>query len=134
MVYLPHKTLSNDAQKVHIFPTLTNASLLFLGQLCEDDFIITLDNTNLTITKYNNTIIQGERNNNDGLLDINLTSLTWIKIPTFSPKFQHVHNTTTIVHTANITVQRQSHKISSSITIDALFHQSNLHEYKLVKR
>ena len=108
MGYLPHTRLSTDARKVYIFPLLTNASLFSLGQLFDNDCTITLDKQKLTISKNNNIIIQGVRNNNDGLWDINLPSITPIKIPKFIPQINHVQNTTTITHTANIIVQRQS--------------------------
>ena len=85
----------------------------------------------MTISKNNNTIIQGVRNNNDVLWDINLPSITPIKIQKTLPKINHVHNTTAITHTANIIVRQQSLQELITYYHRYAFDHLNLHGYKL---
>lgn len=56
---IPIPSLSNQAQKAHIFPKLTSANLLSIGQLCDDNCIATFDKHKLIITKNNKTLIEG---------------------------------------------------------------------------
>ena len=43
--------LSSSAQKVLVFPHLTNASLLSIGQVCDDDCVAIFDKKTLTFTR-----------------------------------------------------------------------------------
>ena len=56
-----HSSLSTMVQKVHVFPSLTSASLFSIGQLCDDGCTAILNNKTLTIYI-------------DGLWDIDLTA------------------------------------------------------------
>jgi hypothetical protein len=75
--------LSKAARKAHIFKDLHSASLISLGQLCDDDCIITLNKQSLQVIKNNKVIMQGTRNVTDGLWDIPIN-------PT--PSLQHRSN------------------------------------------
>ena len=67
-----HPSLSKQATTAHVFDGLTNASLLSVGQLCDDNCTAIFDKAAMKIVKNGMTIIQGERNNVDGLWDIAL--------------------------------------------------------------
>ena len=62
--------LSMGAKTVHILPNLKSASLLSMGQLCDDGCEITLTNKNIKVNKNDKTILKGYRNRHDGLWDI----------------------------------------------------------------
>ena len=71
---LPIPNTSPQAQEAHIFPTLTSANLLSIGQLCDDNCIATFTKNKLKITKNNQTILEGERNNGNGMWYIPIQS------------------------------------------------------------
>ena len=56
----PFATLSPNARKEHVIPSLKSGALLCLGQLCDDGCIICLYKLTITFHKHN-TIIQGKR-------------------------------------------------------------------------
>ena len=55
-----------------ILPSLKSASLLSLGQLCDDDYEVLLDKKKLTAKNNNKKILHGYRNRSDGLWDIRI--------------------------------------------------------------
>jgi hypothetical protein len=65
--------LTQNAKKAHVLRDLHSASLISLGQLCDDNCNIILTKEHLTIFKNNQLIITGTRNQTDGLWDIPLT-------------------------------------------------------------
>jgi hypothetical protein len=65
-------SLTKEAKTAHVFEGLTNASLLSVGQLCDDDCTAIFDKCAMRIVKNGMTIIQGKRNLVDGLWDITL--------------------------------------------------------------
>ena len=65
-------TLSDNAKKVHIHKNLNDTALISIGQLCDDGCVATFDKKSLKILKNNTLILQGNRNTNDGLWDIQL--------------------------------------------------------------
>ena len=64
---LPIPSTLESAQKAHIFPALTSANLLSIGQLCDDKCTATFTKEQLKITKNNNIILEGKRNNRNGM-------------------------------------------------------------------
>ena len=64
--------LSRKATKTNIFDEkdLKNASLISLGQLCDDDCSVFLDKRKLIVYKDNKKIIHGSRNYSDGLWNV----------------------------------------------------------------
>ena len=64
--------LSNIAITANVLPSLKSASLILLGQLCNDDCNISLDKRAIKVYKNNKKILQGPRNYTDGLWDINI--------------------------------------------------------------
>ena len=51
---------------------LSNASLLSIGQLCDDDCVAVFDKGHLRIFKQGILILKGQRNLIDGLWDIDV--------------------------------------------------------------
>ena len=62
--------LNAQAQKTYVFPGLKNASLLSIGQLCDNGCLALFDKYKLFIFKDNKIILQGFRNFYDGLWDV----------------------------------------------------------------
>ena len=65
-----HPSLSAKAKTAHVLAGITNASLISIGQLCDDNCIAVLDKRKLNVFKNNECILQGARNTADGLWDI----------------------------------------------------------------
>ena len=94
--------LSNAAQHALILPNLNSASLLSLGQICDDGCTVVLTNKKLSVVKNKEVLLQGVRNLQDDIWDIpikqpNMTTHNY-KIPT-----SHTGSYTNSV--ANITVK-----------------------------
>ena len=72
------KALSEAARNTMILPKLTSASLISLGQLCDDNCDIILNKNEMCAYKNNKIILKGYRNHKDGLWDIPIkkTSIT----------------------------------------------------------
>ena len=64
---IPFPHTSNKAKRAHIFPTLTTANLLSIGQLCDDGCIANFTKNEVKILKNNHTILQGKRNTSNGM-------------------------------------------------------------------
>ena len=92
--FLPYDNLSTEAKRLNILPKLQSASLVSLGQLCDDDCEVNLNKKFLHVIKGKKEIIKGYRNSTDGLWDI--------PIPVYlkSPKKQH----------ASVIIQKQTNK------------------------
>ena len=67
---LPYDSLTTQAKTANILPQLHSASLLSLGQLCDDNCDVHLNKYNINIFKNNKKILQGHRNFSDGLWDV----------------------------------------------------------------
>ena len=84
--FLPFSELSKSATKALVYPNLKNESLLSIGQLCDDNCRAIFEKDIMYITKENKIILQGKRNQFDGLWDIILPSKVPSKItPHISP-------------------------------------------------
>ena len=71
-----HDNLSTTAKEALVFPHLTNESLISVGQLCDDDCEVIFNKTKVNVSKNKKVILQGTRNKNDGLWDINVNQNT----------------------------------------------------------
>ena len=69
---LPLRNLSAKAREVQIFKGLASASLLSIGQLCDDGCEVTLTEHKMVVRKNNDVILTGQRNYIDGLWDVEL--------------------------------------------------------------
>jgi len=65
-----HSNLSHAATVGTVLPQLKSASLLSLGQLCDDGCDVLLHKNNLYAMKDKEIILKGFRNKTDGLWDI----------------------------------------------------------------
>ena len=59
--------LSLHAKKAQHFYGLHSASLISLGQLCDNDCIAILDKNKINILKYSKLMLKGHQNKSDGL-------------------------------------------------------------------
>jgi hypothetical protein len=65
--------LTTAASKAHVFPGMAHHSLLSVGQLCDEDYIVTFQQDTVTISNSNNSkVLSGPRDANIGLWRINL--------------------------------------------------------------
>ena len=62
--------LSHRAKTAKILPKLNSASLISMGQLCDDGCKVVLTKDHLIAVKEDEIILQGKRNQADGLWDI----------------------------------------------------------------
>jgi hypothetical protein len=62
-----HPSLSAKASTAHILDGITNASLISLGQLCDNNCVTVLDKKKLQVFKDTVCILQGDNNKHDGL-------------------------------------------------------------------
>ena len=70
--YLPFKKLSSKTLRTNILPKLHSASLVSLGQLCDDNCTIELNKNTIKAFKNNTKLLQGPRNKQDGLWDLHI--------------------------------------------------------------
>ena len=71
---LPLSTdLTPKAQEAYVLPNLKSASLIALGQLCDDGCKVVLSPERLDVVKNNKIILKGHRNRRDDLWDIPIT-------------------------------------------------------------
>jgi len=62
--------LSNIATEASILPGLKTASLLSIGQLCDDNCNVTFDKHKMEVYKNDEKVLIGVRNQEDGLWDV----------------------------------------------------------------
>ena len=67
-------SLSQQVSKAHIFDEIYSAFIIYLGQLCDDDFVAILDKNEINIVKDSQSIFKGRQNIIDGLWDIPITN------------------------------------------------------------
>ena len=89
--------LSSSAKKAHVFRDLKSASLVSLGQLCDDNCNIILDTNTIKVFKEKTLILTGTRNPRDGLWDIPL-------------KPKHLQITQPSVHKLNVILRKDKTK------------------------
>jgi hypothetical protein len=65
--------LSATASKAHVFPGMVNHSLLSVGQLCDEGYIVTFKHASVTVCNFQKSqILNGPRDLDTGLWRINL--------------------------------------------------------------
>lgn len=62
--------LSHEASIAHVFPCITNSSLIYIGKLCDDGCKELIEKNNLNIYKNGNVVLKGTLNLSDGLWDV----------------------------------------------------------------
>jgi len=72
---LPITTMSSRAKQSYIMPDLHSSSLLSIGQLCDENYSAVFTKKHGKIfDQHNNIALTGQRNNQDGLWDVNFQS------------------------------------------------------------
>jgi hypothetical protein len=91
--------LNADASKAHVFPVMAHHSILSVGQLCDEGYIVTFKQDTVTICNSGNSqILSGPRDLNTGLWRINLKQ-THKHIPdTIANNVYELRNTGALVH------------------------------------
>jgi hypothetical protein len=86
--------LNAAASKAHVFPGMANYSLLSVGQLCDEDYIVTFKQDTVTIYDSGNSqILSGPRDLNTGLWRINLKQTNNHKPEPISNNVYELRNT-----------------------------------------
>jgi hypothetical protein len=91
--------LNADASKAHVFPGMANHSLLSVGQLCNEGYIVTFEQASVTICdseKYQ--ILSGPRDLNTGLWRINLKQTNNQRPKPIANNVYELRNTGALVH------------------------------------
>ena len=65
--------LSARAKKAHILQELKSSSLLYIGQLCDDNYHAIFTKNKLHVTKEQTLILEGTRDRLNGMWNIPLT-------------------------------------------------------------
>jgi hypothetical protein len=91
--------LNAAASKAHVFPGMANHSLLSVGKLCDDGYIVTFKQASVTICDSRNSqILSGPRDLNTGLWRINLKQTNNHIPETISNNVYELRNTGALVH------------------------------------
>jgi hypothetical protein len=91
--------LNAAASKAHVFPGMDNHSLLSVGQLCDEGYIITFKQDTVTICDSENSqILSGPRDLNTGLWRINLRQTNNHKPKPIANNVYELRNTGALVH------------------------------------
>ena len=82
---LPIARISTTAACAHMYDDLLSASLLSVGQLCNDKCEVTFREHDMYATKHSATILRRNRNLTDGLCDIDLNPASHFSCDKNSP-------------------------------------------------
>ena len=82
---VPIPTLSPQAREAHVFPGLTQSSLISISQLCDDGCDVNFKKNWAYVYKNKKLIMKGKRNFRNGMYEINLTNINKIEIPRNNP-------------------------------------------------
>jgi hypothetical protein len=85
-----HPLFSAKAKTAHVLDGITNASLISIGLLCDDDCIAVLNKQLIWVFKDQQCILRGKRNNTDGLWDIAIPT-TSAPLPRTLPSSLHLN-------------------------------------------
>jgi hypothetical protein len=91
--------LNSAASKAHDFPGMANHSLISVGQLCDEGYIFTFKQDEVTICDSGNSqILSGPQNLSTGLWRINLKQTHYHKPEPIANNVYELHNTGALVH------------------------------------
>jgi hypothetical protein len=91
--------LNSAASKAHVFPGMDNHSLLSVGQLCDERYIVTFKRAAVTICDPDNSqILSGPRDMNTGLWRINLKHTNSHITELIENNMYELRNTGALVH------------------------------------
>jgi hypothetical protein len=91
--------LNAAASKAHFFPGMAHHSLLSVGQLCDEGYIVTLRRDTVTICNSENSkLLNGPRDETTGLWRINLTPPYKHKPNPIESNVYELRNTGALIH------------------------------------
>jgi hypothetical protein len=91
--------LSAAASKAHVFPRMSNHDLLSVGQLCDEGYIVTFKQDEVTVCDSGHSpILSGPRDLNTGLWRINLRQTNNKKPEPTANNVYELRNTGALVH------------------------------------
>jgi hypothetical protein len=91
--------LNAAASKAHVLPGMANHSLLSVGQLCDEGYIVTFKQASVTICNSEKSqILNGPRDLNTGLWRINLKHTNNHTLEPISNNVYELRNTGALVH------------------------------------
>jgi hypothetical protein len=94
--------LNAAASKAHVFPGMTHHSLLSVGQLCDEGYIVTFQQDTVTIwNSESSKLLSGPRDVTTGLWCINLKQTNKHIPNTIANKVYELRNTGALVHYLN---------------------------------
>ena len=83
--------MSKTVTNAYVFEELTNASLISVGQLCDDDSTAIFNKYDISIVKDGATIIKGSFNMVDLLWDIELPMIPLVLEPLVNAIIKRTH-------------------------------------------
>jgi hypothetical protein len=96
-LYIPE--LNAAASKAHVFPGMANHSLISVGQLCDEGYIVTFKQASVTICDSEKSeILSGPRDLNTGLWRINLKQTNNHTPEPIENNVYELRNTGALVH------------------------------------
>jgi hypothetical protein len=96
-LYIPE--LNAAASKARVFPGMANHSLLSVGQLCDEGYIVTFKQASVTICDPDNSqILSGPRDLNTGIWRINLKQTNSHIPEPIANNVYELRNTGALVH------------------------------------
>jgi hypothetical protein len=91
--------LNASASKAHVFPGMTNHSLLSVGQLCDEGYIFTFKHASMTVcNSQKSQTLNGPRDLDTGLWRINLRTTNNHKPEPIENNMYELCNTGALVH------------------------------------
>jgi hypothetical protein len=91
--------LNAAASKAHVFPGMAHHSLLSVGQLCDEGYIVTFQRDTVTICNSENSkLLSGPRDETTGLWRINLKQTNKHKPDPIANNVYELRNTGALVH------------------------------------
>jgi hypothetical protein len=91
--------LNADASKAHVFPGMANHSLLSVGQLCNEGYIVTFKNASVTVcNSQKSQILSDPRDLDTGLWCINLRQDNQQIHQSIANNVYELRNTGALVH------------------------------------
>jgi hypothetical protein len=91
--------LNADASKAHVSPGMAHHSLLSVGQLCDEGYIVTFQQDTVTISNSKNSkVLSGPRDDTTGLWRINLTQTNKPIPDPIANSWYELRNTGAVVH------------------------------------
>jgi hypothetical protein len=122
-VILPQPNqLPKEARIASVFKGLTEGALISIGQLCDHGCITTFTNTSVYIKYKNQTVMEGTRNNTNGLWYINLSKNKSNEIP---PSIRTYHANFIVPKTNREKLIRFLHAACGSPTVNSFIQAIN---------